>query len=66
LSSCTKVVDVGEAEVEVEELVRLGVQLNAFAHASNTTHRLVGVPELRELLAELRSLAHDLSAALPE
>jgi hypothetical protein len=60
-SSCRRL-----ASAEVEELVRLGVQLNAFAHASNTAHRLVGVSELRELLAELRSTARDLSSALPE
>ena len=54
------------AEAEVDELVRLGVRLNGFAHASNTTHRLVGVPELRELLAELRSTMRELSAGLPE
>lgn len=54
------------AEADVEELVRLGVRLNGFAHASNTTRRLVGVPELRELLAELRSTARELAAGLPE
>ncbi len=54
------------AEADVEELVRLGVRLNGFAHASNTTRRLVGVPELRELLAELRSTVRELAAGLPE
>lgn len=47
---------------DIDELVRLGRQLNTFARAANTARRIVSEPALGELLAEIREYARELLA----
>ena len=52
-------------QADVDQLARLGGDLNRFAHAANSVRRLVGGGELSGLLAEIRSSARALRANLP-
>ena len=49
---------------DLDHLVDLGTQLNAFARAANTARRIIGAPEIGELLAQLRAVAESLRAKL--
>ena len=41
---------------QLRHLVRLGTELNALAHAANTSHRIVSPLELARLLEQIRQL----------
>lgn len=50
---------------DVDQLAELGRRLNEFARAANTARRMVGTEDLRELLAEIRTVAREFRGKFP-